>query len=159
MIRLGALALGLALAAGCARGGAPAVAPDFDYGVRLAESEAILDFHARASDFYARLALRRFNARATYRDERLRAFFRDEGSFADYYASLARALDEADFERNRPLRLDVVEFHFDAPGRARVAVRMVGDDSRPLRWGERVLERQDRWERREGTWWLVPGKI
>ena len=108
---------------------------------------------------HAQLARRRFNTRATYKDARLRSFFRDEDAFADYYAALASALAEADFERNRPLRLDVVEFAFEEPDRARVAVRLVGDDARPLRWGERRLEREDRWERIDGRWWLTPGKL
>ncbi len=151
-----AVALGAATACG---GEAPGVAPDVEFGVRVAESASVVDFHARASSFYARLARRRFNTRATYRDERLREFFQSESAFADYYADLARSIDEADFRRNRPVRLDVLEFRFEAPGRARVEVRLVGEDARPLRWGERVLEREDRWERQRGRWWIVPGKL
>ncbi len=153
-----ALALALAVGAGCAARDTE-VSPDVDFGVRLAESEAVVDFYAQASSFYSRLARRRFNSRATYRDERLRAFFTSEAAFADYYADLAQALVEADFERCRPLRLDVVEFRFDAPGQEWVQVRMVGDDARPLRFGRRTLDREDRWERRDGRWSLVPGKV
>ena len=158
MSRLAPLALALAIVGACA-GPGPAVPPDVDFGVQIAQSEAVVDFYAQASAFYSRLARRRFNSRATYRDERLRGFFSSESAFADYYADLAQALFAADFERSRPLSLDVVEFSFDAPGRARVQVRMVGDDSRPLRFGQRILDREDRWERQEGRWTLVPGKI
>jgi len=152
------LALALAIAAACA-GSDAVVAPDVKFGVRVTQSEAVVDFYAQASAFYSRLARRRFNSRATYRDERLRGFFSSESAFSDYYADLAEALFAADFERSRPLSLDVVEFSFDAPGQARVRVRMVGDDARPLRFGRRVLDREDRWERQEGRWALVPGKV
>ena len=160
MSRLVGLVLaGILAVAGCGGGAAPGPAPDVDFGVQVADSEAVAGFHARASSFYARLARRRFSTRATYRDPRLREYFPTAQAFSDYYADLAQALVEADFERSRPLRLEVLEFSFDAPGRARVQLRLTGDDGRPLRWGERVLEREDRWERRGGRWWLAPGKV
>ncbi len=149
----------LVLDTGCFLMPRTGVRPDLDFGLQRVESDAVIQFHARASSFYARLARRRFNSRATYRDERLRAFFETEVAFADYYADLAQALFEADFERSRPLSLEVLEFRFDAPGEARVQVRLTGDNARPLRPWRRVLEREDRWERREGRWSLVPGKI
>jgi len=53
----------------------------------------------------------------------------------------------------------VTEFLFDGPGTARVKLRIVGDDGRPLRLGKSTVRREDRWERVGGTWWIVPGKL
>jgi hypothetical protein len=147
------------LAAACAGGAADAPAPDRAHGVAMVESEAVHGFHARAATFYGRLARRRFNTRVTYKDPGLRGFFETEAAFADYYAELAQALLDAAFEKNRPVALDVLEFSFEAPGQARVRVRLLGEDARPLRWGQTELVRTDRWERRQGIWWLVPGKL
>jgi len=65
----------------------------------------------------------------------------------------------ARFERNRPLRLEILEFRLEAPGRAVVSTRIIGEDDLPLRWWQSELPREDRWERSEGTWWLAPGRI
>ena len=46
----------------------------------------------------------------------------------------------------------------DAPGRARVKLRVDGRDGRPLRFWSTSIDREDRWERRSGKWWIVPGK-
>ena len=134
-------------------------APDLRAGVERVDAEAVHDFHTQATRFYGRLARRRFNTRATWRDEGLREFFRSESAFADYYAELAQALRVAAFERERPLSLEVLEFAFEAPGEARVRVRLLGEDGRPLRWGETELTRDDRWHRIDGRWWIVPGKL
>ena len=70
----GARAAGVLLLAalgGCG-GGAPALAPQPHSTVEVVDNARVLDFHARASAFYARLAKRRFNTRATYRDALLR---------------------------------------------------------------------------------------
>jgi hypothetical protein len=55
--------------------------------------------------------------------------------------------------------VEVAEFVFEGPGRALVRVKLVGEDGMPLRPGETEVEREDRWERREGQWWIVPGKL
>lgn len=133
--------------------------PDPSYGVRVVEAEGVFEFYERARIFYERMALRRFNTLSTYRDEVLRDFFRTESAYADYYADLAQALEDADFERSRPLSLDVVEFELEGPGQAQVTTRIIGDDGRPLRWGRTRLERIDRWERIQGEWWIVPQKL
>ena len=137
----------------------PGPAPDLDQGLVVAEDAGVVGFYQRASSFYGQLAHRRFNDISTYRDEQLRDFFRSEGAFSDYYAGLAQALMEAHFERNLPLSLDVVEFRLQGPGEAEVVTRMVGDNSLPLRRGTTELERVDRWERLQGTWWIIPGKL
>jgi hypothetical protein len=133
------------------------VAPDPAHGLVLVEDPALLEFHGRAAAFYERLARRRFDSIQTYQDEILRDHFRSEESFADYYADLTSALVEAHFEKNRPVALEVSEFALEAPGRARVVTRFLGQDGRPLRRGTVRLERSDRWERIDGAWWIVPG--
>ncbi len=136
-----------------------AVQGDPGFGIQVAQGPAILDFHLRAASFYGRMAHRRFNVIATYRDEFLREFFRSDPAFSDYYADFARELDDAHFDRNRPGVLEVTEFSIHGPGEARVMVRIRGDDGRPLRRGTVSLEREDRWERVAGSWWIVPGKL
>jgi len=128
-------------------------------GIEVVSDEAVVDFYERAVFFYSRLARRRFNTLATFRDELLRDFFRSEIAFSDYYADLAEAMEGSHFEQNRPLRLDVVEFVVEGPGSARVSTRIVGENGLPLRFWETRLDRVDRWERVEGTWWIVPGKL
>jgi hypothetical protein len=137
-------------------GGAPAA--DAEQGIQLVEDPTLLEFYDRASAFYGRLARRRFDSIETFQDEALRDFFRDEAAYADYYADLTSALVEAHFEKNRPLALEVAELRLEGPGRARVIARIVGDDGRPLRPGHVQLERNDRWERLDGVWRIVPGR-
>ena len=132
---------------------------DPSYGIEVVDSQAVVDFYERAVFFYSRLARRRFNTLATYRDELLRDYFRTETAFSDYYADLAEAMEESHFEQNRPLSLDVVEFVVEGPGSARVTTRIVGENGLPLRFWETHLNREDHWERLEGTWWIVPGKL
>jgi len=159
-----ALAAGLVLASGgCALwpwgGGEEEVLGDPRYGVEVVQEQSIADFYARAEAFYGRLASRRVNTYATYQDRVLREHFRSEREFADYYADLANALAEAWFERNRPVEVEVVELAIEEPGRARVVVHLVGKDGKPLRPGLTHLEREDRWLREDGRWWIVPAKL
>lgn len=137
----------------------PGPQPDLAQGVEIVDERSVIAFQERAQAFYDRLSRRRFNTYATYADAVLRDHFRSEEAFFDYYADLAHDLDQVDFERNRALMAEVKEFAVEAPGRARVAIRMRGDNGLPLRYWTIVLERQDVWERRDGTWWLVPGKL
>jgi len=156
-----ALVLGAALAApGCSlwRGGA-GVPADESFGVEVVDGPAILEFHRRASTFYGRLAQRRFNVIATYRDQVLRDYFRTDRAFSDYYADFAEELEAAHFERNVPAGLEVLEFRFEGPGEARVRVRIDGRNGQPLRVGKGQVEREDSWERVGGSWWIVPGKL
>jgi hypothetical protein len=176
-----ALALGVALGAGgCSRPGwlrapdldlpdlpdvdlpsfgsdAPAAAPAEGSGVEVLGASPEVEFHLRATAFYERLTGRRFNSLATFRDPGLREFFETEESFSDYFSDLAQDLAEANFERNQPLAARVEEFSVDGPGRARVRVWMGGENGLPLRFWSTRLEREDRWERRNGRWWIVPG--
>jgi hypothetical protein len=127
--------------------------------VEVVNSGDVADFYARAAEFYRRLEGRRFNSVASFRDAGLREYFGTEQSFSDYYADLADDLATANFERSVPLQTEVDEFLVDAPGRARVKIRIVGEDGRPLRFWATSLQREDRWERRDGRWWIVPGHL
>ena len=140
-------------------GGVSPARGDPSSGIEVVSNEAVVDFYERAVFFYSRLARRRFNTLATFRDELLRDYFRSETSFSDYYADLADAMEVSHFEQNRPLSLDVVEFVVEGPGSARVTTRIVGENGLPLRFWKTRLDREDRWERVEGTWWIVPGKL
>lgn len=155
-----AACLAASLAALGCFGGADRRVADPAYGVEVLTSGAVADFHTRAETFYRRLALRRINTFGTYKDLNLRSYFQTEQAFSDYYADLAQVLTEAHFEKNRPLTVEVQEFLFDGPGRARVRVRLTGDDAQPLHYFQtQIVERYDRWERADGEWWLVPGKL
>jgi hypothetical protein len=137
----------------------PGPRPDLGRGVEVVDERTVYEFQARAQAFYDRLSRRRFNTHATFSDPVLRDYFQTPEQFYDYYADLAYALETEVFEKNRALMAEVKEFAIEAPGRARVAVRMRGDNGLPLRYWTIVLEREDVWERVDGTWWLVPGKL
>ena len=147
--------LGVHAAVGCRGGSAPA--PELR-SVAVA-AETALQLRRRVDGFYLRLASRRFNTLETYSDRIMREHFRSPNLFLDYYADLAQAFADAHIERRRPLRVDVLELRFEDPRRARVEVRFVGDDDRPLRGFQVSFERVDRWEWLDGTWWVQPGKI
>jgi hypothetical protein len=127
--------------------------------IEVVDSDEVADFYARASEFYRRLEGRRFNSIASFRDGGLREYFASEQSFVDYYADLADDLDTASFERSVPLATQVQEFLVDGPGRARVKIRITGEDGRPMRFWATSLQREDRWERREGRWQIRPGRL
>ena len=169
MRRVVALALVLQLGLGCAawRGvgswfadDAPAAAkPDPSQGVAEVSSAELADFFAYAHGFYSRLPLRRFNDRNTFMDPKLGAYFRTESAYADYYANLTGALRYARFKRLRPLSVEILEVRAEGPGKAVVVTRMVGDNSRPLRWTDVELVRADTWERVGERWWISPSRI
>ena len=121
--------------------------------------EYALGFLQRTETFYNRLIRRRFNTLETFNDVVLRDHFQTTDAFFDYYAELAQTLYEANFERTRPLEVQVEEFLFENRFQARVQVRFLGEDRRPLRPGTAVLIRLDRWERVDGRWWIQPGKL
>jgi hypothetical protein len=153
-------ALGVAALLGAAAcSGAAGPAPDASRGVEVLKSGPEVAFVERASAFYDKLLLRRFNTIATFQDPSLRQYFQNEGAFADYYADLAQALVDAHFERNQPLEAEVEEFVLEAPARARVSYRLEGRNGLPLRFWSTALERTDRWEKVGDQWWIVPGKL
>jgi hypothetical protein len=139
--------------------GDPGPVGDERFGIEIVDHDGVADFHERASAFYDRLAHRRVNTYATFSDRVLREYFPSEQAFADYYADLADDLDVAHFEQNRAVYVQVDEFMFDGPGRARVRVKLVGENGLPLRPGDTEVEREDQWVRRDGRWWIVPGKL
>ena len=140
-------------------GGARGVAPDPSHGVEVLQSGPEVEFLERANAFYDKLLLRRFNTIATFEDPSLRQYFQNEGAFSDYYADLAQVLVDAHFERNQPLSAEVEEFALEGPAQARVSFRLQGRNGRPLRFWSTSVERTDRWERVDGQWWIIPGKL
>jgi hypothetical protein len=156
VIRAG-LAAAMLLAVSCSSSGGHIPTPPA--GAVAVGPATALSFHARAEAFYERLIWRRFNALETFSDPFLRQHFRSEDRFFDYYAALAQALDEADFEKSRPTRVTVEEFLFETPTLARVLVRFKGEDDRPMRFDATYLVRLDRWEWAEESWWISPGKL
>jgi hypothetical protein len=147
----------LSWVAGCGTRGGSIPVPEA--GATAVAGETALSFQERAEAFYARLIQRRFNALETFNDPVLRKHFPTQDLFFDYYADLATALDEANFEKSRPTRVAVEEFVFESDTRVRVQVRFVGEDDRPLRPNEVTLVRLDRWQRSNESWWVEPGKL
>jgi hypothetical protein len=152
-----ALAAAMLLALGCSSSGGHIPVPAS--GAVAVGPATALAFHSQAEAFYQRLIWRRFNALETFGDAFLRQHFRSEDRFFDYYAALAEALDEADFEKSRPTLVAVEEFLFETPTSALVQVRFKGEDDRPLRLDATYLVRLDRWEWAEESWWITPGKL
>jgi hypothetical protein len=148
--------LGLFFTSACSSSGHIPKPPSGSVGV--AGGYAI-DFLQRSETFYETLIRRRFNTLETFKDPVLRDHFETPDSFFDYYADLARALQAARFDRSRPSDVEVEEFLFENRFIAQVQVRFVGESSLPLNPGRAVLIRLDRWERVNGRWWIVPGKL
>lgn len=125
-------------------------------GIGLAESESLAPL---AEIFYSRLTNRRFSSIATYYDPALREFFSSPEAFADYFADLVDALTDAHFRAERPTRAVLEQIEEEGLNRVKVTVRFEGDNSLPLRWWKVKLVREDRWERSQGRWWILPGKL
>ena len=134
-------------------------APDLTQGLVETQSEDLTDFFAYAHGFYSRLSLRRFNDRNTFMDPKLGAYFRTESAYADFYANLTGNLRWAHFQRLRPISIEILEVRSDGPGKAVVRTRFVGENSRPLRFTDVEMVREDKWERVGERWWIVPGRI
>jgi hypothetical protein len=121
--------------------------------------ETAMVFHQRAEIFYLHLVQRRFNTLETFNDTLLREHFSSEDLFFDYYADVAQSLADAHFEKSRPAEIRIEEFIFEDPDHVTVQVKIVGADGRPLRPGSTTLIREDRWEKSDGTWWIIPGRL
>jgi hypothetical protein len=147
---------GLFFASACSSSGHIPKPPSGSVGVA---GEYAIDFLQRTETFYETLIRRRFNTLETFKDPVLRDHFETPDSFFDYYADLALALQAARFDRSRPTDVEVEEFLFENRFIAQVQVRFVGESSRPLNPGKAALIRLDRWERVNGRWWIVPGKL
>jgi hypothetical protein len=158
-LRGGVIALALALACASPGGETPPTNPSEAEPAAAAEPFAESQLRRRAEGFYLRLAHRRFNTVETYNDRIMREHFRDLNLFLDYYADLAQALADSNFEKRRPLTVEVHEISFEGPEAALVEVHFVGADRRPLRPGKVDLVRVDRWVREDRIWWLQPGKL
>jgi len=149
--------LGLAFGAACSSSSGHIPKPPSG-SVGVAGGYAI-DFLWRTETFYETLIRRRFNTLETFNDRILRDHFQTPDDFFDYYADLAQALHAARFDRSRPTNVKVEEFLFENRFIAQVQIRFVGENSQPLNPGKAVLIRLDRWERKNGRWWIAPGKL
>ena len=158
-LRSGAVAAGaLVLWGATACAPAPPARLDEDAPV-IARVEGPRDLRERAAAFYGHLVDRRVNSLDTYSDPALRDFFSSPEAFTNYYANLAEALDRAYFQDNRPTAAEVEAIEASEGGGAQLRVRYRGQNRLPLSWWEAVLVREDRWERSEERWWIVPGKL
>ncbi len=117
------------------------------------------DVERLARVFYTRIVNRRFNSIATFHDPALRELFASPEAFADYFAAFADALDSAHFEALRPEAAALERISVLDPDAVLVTVRFRGQNSLPLRWWSVELARTDRWERADGRWWIIPGKL
>lgn len=151
--------IALALSAALAGAGCGGRTPPPEVRSVAVDADTALGLRRRVDGFYLRLAHRRFNTLETYSDRIMRDHFRSPNLFLDYYADLAQAFADAHVERRRPLLVEVLEMRFEDPQQARVRVRFIGEDDRPLRPNEVAFIRVDRWEWADGTWWVQPGKI
>ncbi len=109
--------------------------------------------------FYTRIINRRFNSIATFHDPALRELFSSPEAFSDYFAALADALTVAHFQALRPTELSVEQLDLLESDVVLVTVRYRGQKSLPLRWWSVELVQTDRWERSDGRWWIIPGKL
>jgi hypothetical protein len=146
----------LALALGACSGPVPLPAPET--GSVAVASQTALGLQRRAQGFYLRLQNRRFNSLETYHDYIMRGHFQQPELFLDYYADLAEGLVGAHFERGRPIEVEIEQYLFEDGESARVQVRFVGGDNRPLRPGRVSLIRVDHWRFVDGNWWIQPEK-
>lgn len=124
-----------------------------------AEPIDVVAFAERIDEFYGALAGVPLDSAYTYEDRRLRPYFRDEASFADYYAALANRVREANLRNARPSEVRVREFRFENPRTAIVEVEIVGEHRRELLFWGVDLARRDTWQLVDGVWVLVPDKL
>ena len=137
----------------------PPQLPAPETGSVAVASQTALVLQRRAQGFYLRLQNRRFNSLETYHDFIMRGHFQTPELFLDYYAELAESLAEAHFERGRPIEVEIEQYLFEDAQSARIQVRYVGGDDRPLRPGLVSLVRVDRWRFADGNWWIQPEKV
>ena len=128
------------------------------FGIELVDDAAVLEFHERASAFYGRLAHRRFNSIETFRT-RCCASSSAPSALLGLLRRLAQEPDDAHFEQNRPLALEVLEFRFEGPG------RRAGRDPHHGRERPAAAARHRATSTArtagsavDGTWWIVPGR-
>ena len=123
------------------------------------ESSEVASLEALARIFYLRVSNRRFNSIATYHDPALREFFRSPEAFSDYFADFVDELTWARFRAERATSAWLLGIEAEGPARFKVIVLFEGRHALPLRWWKVKLVREDLWERIEGRWWLIPGKL
>jgi hypothetical protein len=126
--------------------------------VGVEDTEAVR-FAERIQGFYTALENVPIDSFLTFQSQDLRVYFEDERAFADYYASLAGELRDADFRNGRAEQVLINEFRFDGPGDASVDLTLVGRHMRRLRFWERRIQRTDSWRQVEGVWMVSPSKL
>lgn len=119
----------------------------------------VLAFATRVDGFYRALVGVPLDVEMTYDDPRLRAYFESQRAFVDYYASLAAQLRDAQFRNTRAERVEIREFSFESPEKARVQVVLVGRHLRVLRFWEIEASRTDTWQLVDGRWLLKPERL
>jgi hypothetical protein len=119
----------------------------------------VLAFASRIEGFYRGLEGVPFDVEMTFEDERLREHFDSKAAFTDYYASLAAQLRAAQFRNTRAERVEIRDFSFETPERARVYVALVGRHLRVLRFWEIETSRSDAWQLLDGRWVLTPERL
>jgi hypothetical protein len=146
------LALGaLLLAAGCLGGGEGQVE-------RVSEGE-VLELVDRLDRFYDTLEGRSLDAVDTYDDARLRAYFRSDQEFSDYYASLASQVRGASFRHARASRVRIRAFQLPDPDTAVVRITLQGQHLRALRFWTLEVDRIDTWRHTASGWIVAPEKL
>lgn len=125
-------------------------------GIEVLGDREVLDFATRIESFYRSLELVPLDIFMTYEDAELRAHFRDHRDFSDYYASLANQVRGAHFRNGVAERINIDEFQFESPERARVDLTLIGRHQRGLRFWQIDMVRSDTWELVEGAWLLNP---
>lgn len=163
-VRRCAAVLVLVALAGCAAGGAQSWGEsvprdEIDLALAGLPVEAQKAFLPLSEVFYAHIASRRFNSRATFEDPSVRQFFPSVAAYSDYYASLVDVLDRGNIRNNEPRRIELLGLSSTANGVLAISLRFVGRNDLPLRWWNARVLRTDEWQWRAGRWWVVPGKV
>ncbi len=128
-------------------------------GLEPVQDPEVLAFASRIEGFYRGLEGVPVDVRMTFEDERLRDHFDSQAAFTDYYASLAAQLRDAQFRNTRVDRVEIRDFSFENPERARVLVTLVGRHLRILRFWEIETRRSDAWQLLDGRWVLTPERL
>lgn len=121
--------------------------------------EAQRSFLPLSQVFYARIASRRFNSRATFEDPSVRQFFPSVAAYSDYYAALVDVLDMGHVRNNHPSKIELLGLEATGDGVLKLSLRFEGRNDLPLRWWHASVLRTDEWRWKDGRWWVVPGKI
>jgi hypothetical protein len=119
----------------------------------------VVAFASRIEEFYGGLVGMPLDSELTFQSRALRSYFVDPGGFSDYYASIANQVRSAHMRNARATSVEIMEFRFEAPDRARVDVEVRGDHMRGLIPWDVSVQRSDTWRQVGGTWYVTPEKL